>query len=403
MHDQPLPLKQMSCAVFTWGSDIYGRLGHGTEDKNLQTPTEIKALSSLAIKQVTCGSAHSCILDTNGVCYTWGKCHCGQLGHGELDEDVHIPRPVEALRGVRLMKVIGGDSHVLALTAEGKVYSWGMGYYGTLGHGDESSLALPKLIETLSNEFIVSASSGSNHNFAITREGGVFVWGRDHVGQLGLPVKKAIVMGTEKAVHLNPKTPVPKALPEGDKCIQVSARLNHTLVLLESGMLLSFGCNDNGELGRVKPANDIHDINPVIDPSHFLNKDKCPETVTFINAGWKHCAAITTSGLLYTWGRGAYGRLGLGHNRDEKTPQLVKDYSEKTDPTFKDVSCGESHTLALDNKGRVWAWGSGHYGKLGLPVDGSSYVSTPQLLTFKFPELTGVCCGTNHSIAYRLI
>ena len=45
--------------------------------------------------------------------------------------------------------------------------------------------------------------------------------------------------------------------------------------------------------------------------------------VVNIMSGGTYSAAITTSGELYTWGRGNYGRLGHGGSEDQCTPSLV--------------------------------------------------------------------------------
>lgn len=370
-------------SLYSWGSDIYGRLGHNTEDKHLAVPSEIKSLARIRLRQVTCGSAHNIVIDSKGTCYTWGKCHFGQLGHGEHDKDEHSPLLVEALKGIPVRSVVGGDSHVLAITEQGCVYSWGLGYYGTLGHGDEVSFAIPKLIESLSG--VIQGAAGTNHNLVLTNDGSVYVWGRDHYGQLDLPTKSITISpGVEKTVRLTQKVPLLKAI---NGCVKsLSACFNHTLILLTSGQLISFGFNEHGELGRKTNAKD----EPIIDPDHFK------EPVIYVTAGWKHCAAITTSGSLYTWGHGSYGRLGTGSNQDTPRPTLVQGL-----PPCSDVSCGESHTIALDTTGRLWAWGSAHYGKLGLPLDDCSFIQLPRMLPFKSSvKLTAVCCGTNHSLAY---
>ena len=382
-------------SLWSWGSDIYGRLGHGTEDKNLNNPTEVKALSHMRLKAVACGSAHTIVVDERGQTYTWGKCHFGQLGHGELDRNELVPRPVEALKGVSVASVAAGDSHVLALTREGRVFSWGIGFYGTLGHGDETNLALPKAIEKLSGHVITLAAAGANHSVVLSDTGQVWVWGRDHCRQLGLP--PIHIPGLPKPVHLNQKVPVLKPL-DSMVCTQASVCSNVTLLLLDSGLVLSYGSNEHGELGRQSPSSEAQD-NPRIDPGHFTDQQGQLEQVKFIKAGWKHCAAITASGVLYTWGHGAYGRLGLGHSRDVLTPSKVAGLNAPV----RDVSCGESHTLALDEQGQLWAWGSGHYGKLGISVDYSSFVEVPHPLKTSLPNISGIHCGTNHSIAYKLI
>lgn len=42
-----------------------------------------------------------------------------------------------------------------------------------------------------------------------------------------------------------------------------------------------------------------------------------------IAAGGAHSACITSSGELYTWGKGRYGRLGHGDSEDQTRPKLV--------------------------------------------------------------------------------
>jgi hypothetical protein len=85
--------------------------------------------------------------------------------------------------------------------------------------------------------------------------------------------------------------------------------------------------------------------------------------VVQISAGYRHSAAVTDDGLLYTWGEGDFGRLGHGDSQSRFIPTLVK---ELNGGDVGQVSCGASHTLALSTDGRIiWAFGSGDHGKLG--------------------------------------
>ena len=386
--------------IWSWGSDIYGRLGQGTVDKNLSQPTEVEYFRHLPLKTVTCGSAHNVAIDKAGVCYTWGKCHYGQLGHGEEDRDEHVPRQVMGLNGVRVERVGAGDSHVLAITDGGVVFSWGLGYYGCLGHGDETSRYTPTKIQALSGTVISSVTAGACHSVAIDDGGRVLMWGRDHCGQLGQP--SLTVPGLPKPIRANQRTPVPYGnLPADDAhVIMVSACNNHTLLLLQSGRLLSLGCNENGELGRL--GDHTHSTDPahlIINSSVFIGYSGEVEPITFVCAGWKHCAAITSTGCLYTWGHGAYGRLGRGHSRSDHTPGRVLNTGEPTNPVYTGVACGESHTLAIDTNHNVWACGSGHYGKLGLPLNETDRL---QPIKRQSSQLSGILCGTNHSLAFQL-
>jgi len=278
----------MAGCLWSWGSDVYGRLGLGTEDQHRARPTEVKAFSSVELAAATCGSAHNIISGGHGrplQCYSWGKCHFGQLGHGEMDRNELVPRPIEALKGVRITAVAAGDSHAIAITPAGLVYTWGVGFYGCLGHGDESSVAIPKLVDKLRDERIVSASGGAFHTLAVTDDGRLFVWGRDHCGQLGqkpmeMPNYAMGGKGT-KLVHLNQKVPVELKIPSS--CKMVSACDDHSLVLLDNHNVLSFGANDHGQLGREMVSNDIEHF--LINPTHFQNSSSEVEKVVFLEAG----------------------------------------------------------------------------------------------------------------------
>mmetsp|Transcript_8675 Transcript_8675/g.10380 ORF Transcript_8675/g.10380 Transcript_8675/m.10380 type:complete len:175 (+) Transcript_8675:1394-1918(+) len=71
--------------VICFGSNVYGRLGI-TEQQHQQDPLQLVTIprligTNLKVQHLACGAAHilCCI---NGDCYSWGKCHFGQLGHG---------------------------------------------------------------------------------------------------------------------------------------------------------------------------------------------------------------------------------------------------------------------------------------------------------------------------------
>ena len=64
-----------------------------------------------------------------------GQGRDGRLGHGDQEHQL-LPKKVEALAGQRVIAVSAGGEHSLTLTADGSVWSWGFGVEGQLGHGD---------------------------------------------------------------------------------------------------------------------------------------------------------------------------------------------------------------------------------------------------------------------------
>jgi len=80
-----------------------------------------------------------------------------------------------------------------------------------------------------------------------------------------------------------------------------------------------------------------------------------------ISAHSTNCFAIKYDGTIWGWGSNNYGSIGDGTTGMKCNPVLVKGLP----PNIISISTSGVHTLALDNQGNVWAWGSNRYGNLG--------------------------------------
>lgn len=93
--------------------------------------------------------------------------------------------------------------------------------------------------------------------------------------------------------------------------------------------------------------------------------------VVDVAAGEAHTLLLTGDGSVYCWGKGMFGRLGTGAEKDELLPvQLNFGYPNPngTEGTFKivGIAAGAYHSLALAEDGAVWCWGYNFYGQLGI-------------------------------------
>ena len=98
---------------------------------------------------MSCGNQFAVLVTNQGLVYTFGKLNDeGQLGHGDR-EPRGIPELILYLKdlGEKLVKVECGFSHCLGLTSLGKVFTWGRGMKGQLGHGSFDSHLSPKMVE----------------------------------------------------------------------------------------------------------------------------------------------------------------------------------------------------------------------------------------------------------------
>ena len=76
--------------------------------------------------KVSLGYYHGAAITDKGMVFTWGRGINGQLGHGSVLNEDQV-RPVSALSNYHIIDIACGESHTMALTVKGEVYSWGGG------------------------------------------------------------------------------------------------------------------------------------------------------------------------------------------------------------------------------------------------------------------------------------
>ena len=174
---------------------------------------------------------------------SFGNGHHGRLGHSDREEQ-HAPKLIEALRGKKVLRVSAGGYHSLVLLEGGGVMSFGHGSHGRLGHGDEERQHTPMLIEALRDKKELHVSAGGVHSLVLLEGGGVMSFGDGECGRLGLGGRARFGQADDAS------TPELIAALRGKEVTQVSAGRHHSLVLLEGGGVMSFGCGRHGQLGH---------------------------------------------------------------------------------------------------------------------------------------------------------
>ena len=103
----------------------------------VKSPIDNKSLAKFGPVQFAGGSKTLFMVSQDGKVYSCGEGTNGRLGIGSL-ADTPSPKILSDLRMyvVRKVAVNAGGRHALALTADGRVFSWGDGEYGQLGHGN---------------------------------------------------------------------------------------------------------------------------------------------------------------------------------------------------------------------------------------------------------------------------
>lgn len=176
---------QMYSAAVTTDGGLWtfgiGPLGHTISVK--QEPEQVEALKGKKVVAVACGSFHMGCVTESGELYTWGSSVWHQLGHGER-KNVVEPRRVTALEGKRVVEVSCGAYHTAVRTDAGRVYTFGAGSQGALGHGDLSDQEIPRLVDSLVNRCVQHVSCGWYHTTVVVGMDPNISLLRDEMGKL---------------------------------------------------------------------------------------------------------------------------------------------------------------------------------------------------------------------------
>ncbi|XP_038903739.1 PH, RCC1 and FYVE domains-containing protein 1-like [Benincasa hispida] len=320
--------------VFTWGEECGGRLGHGI-DRDFSRPHLVEFLAVSNVDFVACGEYHTCAVTSSNDLFTWGDgiFNSGILGHG-TDVSHWIPkRVVGPLEGLQVLSVACGTWHSALATSNGKLYTFGDGTYGVLGHGDRESVVYPREVQLLSGLRTIKVACGVWHTAAIvevmSQTGSnmssrkLFTWGDGDKYRLGHGNKETYLLPTcvSSLIDYN--------------FHQLACGHNMTVALTTSGHVFTMGGTAYGQLGN--PSSD--GVIPCLVQDRLVG-----EFVEEISCGAYHTVVLTSRNEVFSWGRGSNGRLGHGDVEDRKAPTLIEALKDRH---VKSISCGSNFTASI--------------------------------------------------------
>uniref|UniRef100_A0A3Q3EBM1 Inhibitor of Bruton agammaglobulinemia tyrosine kinase n=1 Tax=Labrus bergylta TaxID=56723 RepID=A0A3Q3EBM1_9LABR len=179
--------------VYTWGNNTNFSLGHGNQESR-QHPelVDVFARTGVYIKQVVLCKFHSVFLSQKGQVFTCGHGQGGRLGHGD-EQTYLVPRMVEGLMSHHCSQVAAAKDHTVVLTEEGYVYTFGLNSFHQLGLAPPPASAhVPKQVfsKTLKGRTVIGVAAGRFHTVLWTREA-VYTMGLNG-GQMGKTDKRLL-------------------------------------------------------------------------------------------------------------------------------------------------------------------------------------------------------------------
>ncbi|KAK0462924.1 regulator of chromosome condensation 1/beta-lactamase-inhibitor protein II [Desarmillaria tabescens] len=247
--------------VWSWGANDEFALGRETEnvagidaDELESTPAIVSGLDGFTAVSASAGDCISVVISKEGQLRAWGtfRTEDGLLsfdGDPSHPAKTVWPQSYPSLTKEKICQVKCGASHVLALTTEGYVFTWGFGGRGELARKEQHHTSSLKP-ERLSLRNIVTIGAGSHQSFAVDSNGLVYGWGLNHMYQLGLSAGR---IGPDTSVFV--PTLVDSLHPSlhgGARVIAIECGEFHTIFLFDNGEVYGCGRCDEYAIGLAK-------------------------------------------------------------------------------------------------------------------------------------------------------
>lgn len=253
--------------VYGFGENTDNKLGLSKRNKNVQLPTRVNVEDCI---DVAGGASSSVFLLKDGSVKVAGL-GANRNTRSKILHSIPFVVPISS--------VACGSSHTVALSKNGKCYSFGCPDNGRLGLGSElgaTMISTPRLVDIKVQ--MKDVVCGSAHTLLLSVDGNVYTFGWNQFGQCGVD---PVVMGD---VH------VPTLIKGTEKIYLINAGFAHSAIVTKvDAQLFTFGNNENGQLGLGNETNQNKPIKVV----HFHRDSKYSTySVIDVDCGNLHTLAL---------------------------------------------------------------------------------------------------------------
>ena len=489
--------------VWAWGYNNSGQLGNGTTT-NSPWPVRVQASSGTLppFAAIAAGSSTGYALDRDGGIWDWGDNYYGQLGNGTT---THSSWPVRVQGTLPPSTAIAaGDSAAYALDEAGSIRAWGANNRGQLGNGTKTDSRWPVQVQASSGTLppFTAVTGGHEMAFALDEDGRVWSWGDNVFGGLGNgttddSMRPGLVSATVRGVTFggvagtglsssggvwSATTPagcgrVPVVVTYGfglgqdHQAVIDDFRFGNPPTISTvppSGVVVTGGVFTTSVVATGDPAPSVKwqsragaggwadvpgatgstlTVRPLVDTSYRAVATSCwststsntatsavasvvvrssspsasapvavspssaaagasvevsgvvPPRFTAIAKGASMGYALDEEGRVWAWGRNAEGQLGNGTTVNSSWPVLVRPGTGML-PRFTAIAAGGSSGYALDEDGHMWAWGNNGDGQLGVGTTTRSLWPVRVQTDYGvLPSFTAIGAGSNAGYA----
>ncbi len=349
------------------------------------------------------GSSHACILLGTGNITCWGKNNWGQLGNGDITNDIFLDEDLEnscsesdcdnfrliqqvsldfaEVKGIDdAVGIATGSIHACALHADGTVSCWGNNLFGQLGNGkigDNESSAQPLIVADIADATMIT--NGIYHSCVLHADGTVSCWGNNESGQLG---------NGQAGDGYHPRTqdessPMPAKVSGITNAIEIVTGWDHTCVLLADRTVSCWGDLGIRQTKEPSKIENVNNVRKIVSESDFT-------------------CALHIDGTVTCWGDNSYGQIDGLYEWQYDGPDSSSLIAKIEVNQAVDIVAGSRHTCILRRSGSVECWGNSN--RIGWQVRGDYYElpsATPPRSVANLQDAIAIIASRGQTCALR--
>jgi alpha-tubulin suppressor-like RCC1 family protein len=358
--------------VWGWGNNLGGVIGDNSQLCRCTPVSVVGAVKTFC--KIVAGNSHSLGIDKNGRVWGWG-----QNGNGQLGDNTNTIRftPVSVAGAIKTFcEISAGNAFSIGIDKNGRLWGWGSNNVGQLGDNSTTQRITPTSILGAVKTFC-KISTGSSFTLAIDKNGRAWGWGTNQTGGLG------------DNSTISKLTPVSIGGQVKTFC-KISGGDFFSLAIDKNGKVWGWGSSNNCQLAD---GTTLSEHSPIVIGGAL-------KTFCHISAGASFSLAINKDGRAWAWGYNGVGNLGDNSTINRFTPVSVAGAVKTFCKITAGAATGSSFSLAIDKNGRLWSWGNGFNGQLG--INSTTSQRTPVSVLGQVKTFCEISNGPNQAFALAI-